>query len=243
MTRERIEQGLRAELPGDESGYAARPLPASVAEARAAVGRPRAGSRPGVMLAAAGLVAIGVVAALVGWTVLQAARSDGRGTGTGELPSATASRSASAAGSGPCRAADVAVTSDPWDSAAGSRGTTVVFRVVDSTASCTLPNEVTGRITDGSGAVLITGVSQAMADAEAASGTQLEMGVSWSNWCGPAPAEPLSLDIRLATDDVWIPIVPPAGSTVLVPPCMGTGQPAALNLSGLEPSDRPPIEG
>jgi hypothetical protein len=82
-----------------------------------------------------------------------------------------------------------------------------------------------------------------MAEAEAVSGTQLQMGVSWSNWCGPAPAEPLSLEIRFATDDVWIPIVPPSGSTVLVPPCMGSGQPAALNLSGLEPSDRAPIEG
>jgi hypothetical protein len=243
MTHERIEQGLRAELPEDEARYVARPLPASVAEARASVGNPRTVSRPGVVLAVAGLVAVGLVVAVVGWAALQAARSDGRGTGTGELPSETASPSASAPGSGACRADDIAVASDPWDSAAGSRGTTVVFRVVDSTASCTLPGELTGRITDASGAVLITGVSQAMAEAEAVSGTQLQMGVSWSNWCGPAPAEPLSLEIRFATDDVWIPIVPPSGSTVLVPPCMGSGQPAALNLSGLEPSDRAPIEG
>ena len=49
MTHERIEQGLRAELPEDEVRYVARPLPASVAEARASVGSRRAESRTGVM--------------------------------------------------------------------------------------------------------------------------------------------------------------------------------------------------
>ena len=118
-----------------------------------------------------------------------------------------------------------------------------MFRVVDSTAICTLPGQLTGRITDGTGAVLVTGSSPAMPAAEVASGSQLEMGVSWSNWCGPTPAEPLTLEVRLAGDDAWIPIVPPTASTVLVPPCMGSGQPAALNLTGFQPSDRPPIEG
>ena len=138
---------------------------------------------------------------------------------------------------------DFAVASDPWDSAAGSRGTVIVFRLVDSTASCTLPTELTGRITDASGAVLVTGISPAMDAAEVVAGTQLELGVSWSNWCGAAPAEPLTLEIRLAGDDAWIPMIPPVGSTILVPPCMGSGQPAALNLTGFQPSDRPPIEG
>ena len=86
----------------------------------------------------------------------------------------------------------------------------------------------------------------ALRDADASevvAGTQLELGVSWSNWCGAAPVEPLTLEIRLAGDDAWIPMIPPVGSTILVPPCMGSGQPAALNLTGFQPSDRPPIEG
>ena len=72
MTHERIEQGLRAELPEDEARYVARPLPASVAEARASVGSRRTVSRPGVMVATAGLVAVSLVAAVVTWTAWQA---------------------------------------------------------------------------------------------------------------------------------------------------------------------------
>ena len=86
MTHERIEQGLRAELPEDEARYVARPLPASVAEARAIVGNRRTVSRPGVMAATAGLVAVSLVVAVVAWTAWQAAISDDRATGTGGLP-------------------------------------------------------------------------------------------------------------------------------------------------------------
>jgi hypothetical protein len=244
MTRERIEQGLRAELPEDEARYVARPLPASVAEARAYVGSRKTLSRPGVMIAAAGLVAVGLVVAVVAWTALQALRSDGTGTGTGDLPSATATASASPAGIIGCRGMDFAVASDPWDSAAGSRGTVIVFRLVDSTATCTLPGQLTGRITDASGAVLVSGTSPAMpGESQVVAGTQLEVGVSWSNWCGTAPVEPLTLEIRLAGDDAWIPMIPPVGSAILIPPCMGSGQPAALNLTEFQLSDRPPIEG
>lgn len=244
MTHERIEQGLRAELPEDEARYVARPLPASVAEARAIVGNRRSVSRPGVMAATAGLVAVSLVVAVVAWTAWQAAISDDRATGTGGLPTATTSPSASPAGITGCRGMDFAVASDPWDSAAGSRGTVIVFRLVDSTASCTLPTELTGRITDASGAVLVSGTSPAMPEeSQVVAGTQLELPVSWSNWCGTAPVEPLNLEIRLDGDDAWIPMIPPVGSTILVPPCMGSGQPAALNLTEFQPSDRPPIEG
>jgi hypothetical protein len=244
MTHERIEHGLRAELPEDEERYIARPLPASVAEARASVGSRTTVSRTGVMAATAGLVAVGIVAAVVTWTALQAARPDGTGTGTGDLPSATANPSTSPAGITGCRGMDFAVASDPWDSAAGSRGTVIVFRLVDSTVSCRLPTELTGRITDASGAVLVTGTSPAMpAESQIAAGTQLEVGVSWSNWCGAPPVEPITLEIRLAGDDAWIPMIPPVGSTILIPPCMGSGQPAALNLTDFQPSNRPPIEG
>ena len=60
---------------------------------------------------------------------------------------------------------------------------------------------------------------------------------------GPAPVEPLTLEIRLAGSDAWIWMIPPVGPTILLPPCMGSGQPAALNLTGFQASDRPPIEG
>ena len=245
MTHERIEHGLRAELPEDEARYVARPLPASVAEARASVGSRRTVSRPGVMLATAGLVAVGLVAAVVALDSLAGSHAPTGGEPAPGIshrpPRARRPRRPASPGAAGWT---FAVASDPWDSAAGSRGTVIVFRLVDSTASCTLPTELTGRITDASGAVLVTGTSPAMPEqSEVVAGTQLELGVSWSNWCGAAPAEPLTLEIRLAGMTPGSRSIPPVGSTILVPPCMGSGQPAALNLTGFQPSDRPPIEG
>jgi hypothetical protein len=73
--------------------------------------------------------------------------------------------------------------------------------------------------------------------------TQFEVGVAWSNWCGPEPARPLEISITLAGDDVAIPLVPPPGTEILVPPCMGAGQDSALSITGFQPSSRPPPEG
>lgn len=244
MTHDRIERRLRAELPADEARYVARPLPATVGEARALLGQRSVARTPLVMAIAIAAVA---VAAVVGWASWRAMVTDGSGIGTGDVPTATASPSASPppslAGTTGCRATDFAVASDAWDSAAGSRGTRVVFRVVASTASCSLSGSVAGRITDASGAVLVEGASPSRpAPADLPSGTQIELGVAWSNWCGPEPSEP-QLSLRLAGDDSWIPIVPPGGSAILVPPCNGIGQPTALNVTGFEASDRAPIDG
>ena len=142
MTHERIEQGLRAELPEDEARYVARPLPASVAEARASPGKPKDGVPNGHH---------GGDGRARGGRHRRCGRrldsragspSDGKGIGTGDLPSATPARRLRRPAS-PVRGMEFAVASDPWDSAAGSRGTVIVFRLVDSTASCTLPTELT----------------------------------------------------------------------------------------------------
>ena len=137
-------------------------------------------------------------------------------------------------GDAPCTAADFAITSDPWDAGAGARGTRSLFRVVDSVAECTLPATVSARITDARGDVLVEGTSDPEAADLVAGGGQLELEVSWSNWCGAEPERPLHLEAVLAGDDTIVSVEPPAGSEILVPPCLGDGQPSVLNVVGLQ---------
>ena len=125
-------------------------------------------------------------------------RPTGREPAPGMLPSATASPSASPRRrSAACRAEDFAVASDPWDSAAGSRGTTVVFRVVDSTASLHAarrahwPDHRCQRCRPRH-----RHVSPAMARVRVVAGTQLELACPGATGADRAPAEPLTLEIR-----------------------------------------------
>ncbi|HEX5040246.1 MAG TPA: hypothetical protein VFW95_08945 [Candidatus Limnocylindria bacterium] len=235
MTHERIENALSSEIPGDERRYIPRPIPATIDAARAQLdGSP--GMSLATMLGAA--VALAVVA-VVAWAAWRTVGPERLGVGA-ETPSAAAVPSPSPTPSGPlaCGAADFLIASDPWDAAAGSRGTRIVFRVVESTPSCLLPAAVDASITDASG-VLVSGRAPEASPTEVTAGTQVELGISWSNWCGPAPAAGLSLLVRVGEDS--IPIGPAGDGTILVPPCLGSGQPSALNVTGFQPSERPPI--
>jgi hypothetical protein len=186
-----------------------------------------------------------VAALAIAATVLTGPGQDG-GLGSGDDRSA--SEAPSAAGSSPatpaaCRAADFAVASDPWGGAAGSRGTRVVFRVVASVASCAIEGSAAARITDAAGHVLVESAPDPGATRIVMAGDQLEIGVAWSNWCGPAPEPPLELEVMLAGDTTAIPLMPPDGTEIPAPPCMGAGQASNLSVTGFEPSERPPIEG
>lgn len=241
MTPDRIEQLLRTEPVADEARFVARPLPASVMDVRL---RRRRVPSVSHFAAASAAAALAVIALVFGTTWL----GDVGGPSGGELPSASPVPTSAATplatpANNRCTAADFGVTSDPWDAGAGSRGTRVIFRVVDSVDACTLGGSLDGRIVDSTGAVLVEGMSDPMEDVQVAGGTQLEIGVSWSNWCGDEPAPPLAASVTLAGDDTAIPLVPPAGSEVLVPPCMGSGQGTVLNITPFEPSTRPPPEG
>jgi hypothetical protein len=144
MTHERIESRLLGEIPADEHRYGARPIPATIEQARAELDESPRMSLAVVLGAAAALAVIAVVT----WAALRAIEPDGPAVGAG-TPSATSVPSASEAPpSGPpaCAAADFLVASDPWDAAAGSRGTRIVFRLMDSTPSCLLPAVVTASI-------------------------------------------------------------------------------------------------
>jgi hypothetical protein len=247
MTNQRLEDQLRTEPDPLERGYAPRPLPASASEARELIGarRPRRGSAPWLAVAA---VAAAAAIAMAAGSWLDGDGRPGIGADGSQSPDSTTSAAPTAsapasAGGAPCRSADFAVSSDAWDAGAGSRGTTVVFRVVDSVAGCRLGGALAGRITDGTGSVLVEAQSDSMPATTVTGGTQLEIGVAWSNWCGPEPARPLEVSVTLAGDDAAIPLVPPPGTEILVPPCMGAGQDSALSITGFQPSSRPPPEG
>ena len=243
MTPDRIESLLRTEPIADEARFSARPLPASAVDVRASLSR-RRGRAVMRFAAASAVTGVTVVAIALGTTWLR----DGGEPAGGDVPSASPGATFSAMPVATptddrCTAADFAVTSDPWDAGAGSRGTRVVFRVVDSVDQCTLGGSLAGRIVDATGSLLVEGTSDAAPDERVGAGTQLEIGVSWSNWCGPEPAQPLAVSVTLAGDETAIPLVSPAGSEVLVPPCMGSGQDSILNVTPFEPSTRPPPEG
>jgi hypothetical protein len=142
-----------------------------------------------------------------------------------------------------CRGADFAVSTDPWGGAAGSRGTIVVLRVVDSVTACRIGGALDGQITDPAGSVLVEARSDPTLASTVTAGTQLEIGVAWSNWCGPEPTRPLELSIVLPGDAAPFPLVPPPGTEILVPPCLGEGQPSSLSITSLQPLTTPPPEG
>jgi hypothetical protein len=247
MTRDELERALRAGVDPHERAYRAAPLPASVEEAqsRLAIRRASGGGTlrfAGAMVAAA-LVVVAVVA---GYGLVTRGPDTGGGPAASDsgslVPPASASASASA-GARPCRAADFAITSDPWDAGAGSRGTRVVFRALDSLDACVLGGRLVASIVDAQGAALVTAESDVTPTATVTGGAQLEIGVAWSNWCGASPAEPLELRVRFPFDASEAAVVPPAGTAVLVPPCMGAGQDTALSVTRFEASNRPPPEG
>lgn len=250
MTHDALERALRSAPDPYERGYRAAPLPASVEDARRRLRSARlAGAGPGWVRAVAGLAV--VVVAVVG--LAAGYRSVTRDAGTGEggplpteggsAPSLPAPSASASDGVRACGAADFAIASDPWDAGAGSRGTRVVVRAQDSLDGCLLGGRLAARIVDASGEELVSTESGATATMRVTAGTQLEIGVAWSNWCGTTPAEPLELLVRFPADPLEVPIVPPAGTSVLVPPCLGSGQDTSLSVTGFQASDRPPPEG
>jgi hypothetical protein len=238
MNRDRIERALREPGPR-ESGYVPLDLPATGSEARERLsGRSRlmASLQPIGGLAAA--VAAGAVIAIV----LTRGFTPAVGTGAGSTASPTPSAAASPPSAAACRAGDFAWSSDAWGGAAGSRGTTILARGVTSLQPCVIRGEATLTLRDANGTQLLTGHAAA-SNASVSAGKLFEMGVTWNNWCGAEPAQPISLTLVLPGDSLPVPVVPPGGSQILVPPCNGPGQPASLSATGFQPSDRPPPEG
>jgi len=245
MNRDRIERALREPGPR-ERGYSPEALPATAAELRARVPR-----RRGLLLSAGGLgglaaaVAAGAVVAVVLTRGFAPAPAN-PGTGSNPTPTPTLAPTpaptASPATVAACRAGDFAWSSDAWGGAMGSRGTTILARGVTSLQPCVIRGEAILTLRDANGTQLLT-AHAAATDASVGAGKLFQMEVSWSNWCGNEPSQPISLTLVLPGDTLPVPVIPPSGS-ILVPPCNGVaGQPSSLSGTGFQPSDRPPPEG
>jgi hypothetical protein len=244
MNRDRIERALREPGPR-ERGYSPEALPATAAELRARVPR-----RRGLLLSAGGLgglaaaVAAGAVVAVV-LTRGFAPAPGNPGTGSNPTPTPTLAPTpaptASPATVAACRAGDFAWSSDAWGGAMGSRGTIILARGVTSLQPCVIRGEAILTLRDANGTRLLT-AHAAATDASVSAGKLFQMGVTWSNWCGNDPAQPISLTLVLPGDTLPVPVIPASGS-ILVPPCNGAAQASSLSGTGFQPSDRPPPEG
>lgn len=241
MTPDRIEAALRSEIPAHEREFVARPLPATVMDARDALTRRRAPNSTLVMATAVAAVALVIV---IGWVATQTIVPEG-GLGVGDGATAPSSASATPAETPSavlpaCGPDDFTIASDPWDAGAGSRGTRVVLRVDDSTPACVLPAMWGAQVEDAEGRMLVRSTERTFAAHEATAGAMFDLEVYWSNWCGDPPSAP---QLLLILDNVSVVVEPADGSGILVPPCMGSGEPSSLSVGELVPSAGPPIGG
>jgi hypothetical protein len=215
-----------------------------------------AGLGSGLGLAGAGLLAAGLVVAVV-WM-------GGRiSTGVGALPTASASsapivaasvapstRSPSAASIAPASVAPSAKTpsatptpiaagacaSDAltaritaWEGAAGSRIADVTVQNTSS-AACRLPAAPSIQLVDGSGRVLIDGKRPASADTiRLAAGETVTTLVEASNYCGKPPTAPVRIAFDLGTGGRLL-AEPPSPTDDTVPPCNGPTVGATIQM-------------
>ena len=227
MNRDQIERALRDPGPR-EAGYVEQPL--------------RLGSPPerGSLLqttfriASFGAVAVAgaAVALLLTRGSLFAPTAPGAGTTTPTATPASANRA--------CSNTDLAWTADPWGGAAGSRGTTVTIRGVSSLIGCRIVGSAGLVLRDANGAVLVQGMSAASA-VDVKAGSLFRMGIMWSNWCGSAPASPLTLSLTLPGGEAAAPL--PVPGTIDGEFCNGPGQASSLTGTDFQPAAGPAPEG
>jgi hypothetical protein len=190
MNDNELERRLRSETGPREEGYVPAQLPATLEGAR-----PSGPSRLTRMA-----VLIPAVAAGVGVVAVAGALLSGTGPGpilSGPSPTPVSSTPPPLE---PCQPADVAFYADPWGGAAGSRGTVVTISLAEGRYPCVFGPLTSARIEMSGGPTLIDGqsdVQDVLVTLEA--GSQWEVAVLWSNWCGE-PADALQL--------AWYPTAP-----------------------------------
>lgn len=150
----------------------------------------------------------------------------------GETPSPTATPTAT--GSPPlavCDPATLAARITQWDGAAGHRIATVELTSI-GVVPCTIRALAQPQLVDGQGTVLIDGAPPApSALLTLDPGVVLTTLVQDSNYCGPAPAPPVTVAFTLAGGAgriVAAPLTPT--DTSGVPPCLGPGSPGTIEM-------------
>lgn len=130
---------------------------------------------------------------------------------------------------GPCDAANLSARITMWEGAAGHRIATLELTNLGSDA-CVLPTLARPQLVDGRGSILIDGTSPATAEPlTLASGDVVTTLVQDGNYCGPAPVAPVTVAFDLG-DGTRIVAAPFSPSDATVPPCLGSGEPATIDM-------------
>jgi hypothetical protein len=235
MNNDDLERQLRTQAGPREHGYQPTPIPADLSRDSR---RSRMGTTSTIVLVGATVVAAAALAIVV--TRLPQGAPSGVGSGGSAEASPSPQPTSTAPQTVACTAEDFAWSTDPWDAAAGSRGTTVLLRGVTSLGGCRIDGTVSVEIRDADGGTLVTGT--AISRQRATAGDVFEIGIAWSNWCGADPAQPLSAVLQLPGDGTEVPLIS-SGGEILVPPCNGEAQPTNLSVTEIQPSDRTFPEG
>jgi hypothetical protein len=231
MNNEDLERRLRTERGPREQDYVPTRLPASLDAASR-----RNPSRSGLLRAAVFIPAVvaGALAVAFASAVLTGGAPNLGSSGDG---SPSLSASASQAQTDDCRPADLSLSAEPWGAAAGSRGTVVTIGLAPGRDACYLSSQLDATITDANGDVVIPSGSDIPGNAPVwlEPGSQLAVGISWSNWCDGQIARPVSLTI-FSSSDVAFPVDVPSGVDP-VPPCLGENQSSSLSVTKLQASE------
>jgi hypothetical protein len=224
-----LERQLRSQTGPREPGYQPADLPATLADRVTTRGRSPL-VRAAVLVPA--LVA-GVMAVAVAGVLLRGGAGNVGGGVNTPPPSATASDDGKPVA---CLADDLQFAAEPWGGAAGSRGTVVTVSLRDGRPACLVSTGASGRVTDAYGTVLVSNARLLIRSRDVVihPGDRFTIGVSWSNWCGDAPARPLEFEIQVDNIPTWV-VVSEGVSTPTIPPCMGDdNSPGNLSLTGLQ---------
>jgi hypothetical protein len=135
---------------------------------------------------------------------------------------------------GSCEPAGLSARITLWEGAAGSRIAHVQLTNAGS-SPCVLEDVEHPQLVDGNGLVLIDGKTvQGGAERVVAPGATLQTLVSASNYCGSAPRPPVSVAFVLG-DGQRLVADPAAPDDATVPPCMGAGAAASIDMHAWAP--------
>lgn len=119
-----------------------------------------------------------------------------------------------------CRPADLIARISPWEGAAGHRITQVEITNAGS-SPCNVQTMAKPQLVDGHGSVLIDGVAPGQSGTLLLGpGGTLKTLVQDGNYCGSAPAAPVSVAFVLS-DGGSVVAIPSSTTDVTVPPCLG----------------------
>jgi len=244
MNRDRIERALREPGPR-ERGYSPEALPATAAELRARVPRRnRLLMSAGAFGGFAAAVAAGAVIAVVlsrgvtpgpgtGGTVSSPTPTSVRTSSPTPAPTPAPTPTSSPAPVAACRAGDFAWSYEPWGGDAGGRGTILTAKHSASAPACDLAGPASVVVLDANGHTLVSGYVRSATAQRVQPGETLHLGINWSNWCGSAPAEPVSVTLTMPDGSTAGPFAP--GDTALLPPpCNGASQPSSLSVADFQ---------